>query len=64
MSLPASTEINTMQYSFDGTPFGEYQLGTVDTNTMQYSIDGTPIYAQAGTSSSTAAVQSNFFLFM
>lgn len=44
MALPNKTELEALSYSFDGTPFCQVAMESVDG--LNYSFDGTPFWAR------------------
>lgn len=46
MSLPTSTELNTLSFVSEGQPYATYQPSTADTLTLAFVSDGQPFYAQ------------------
>jgi hypothetical protein len=58
MALPTKSDIQTMSYSKDGTPWVQVSPKTaVDLNTMSYSKDGTPWWGVASSSGSSSLIK-------
>ena len=62
MALPNSTDLQTMDYSFNGQPFVNVPAKSgIDTTTMDYSFQAQPFVTNPYPT--VVTVNSNFFLF-
>jgi len=63
MSLPTSTDLETMDYSYQGQPFVDVPARSdIDTTTMDYSYQGQPFVTNPAPSALPTG-NSNFLMF-
>ena len=54
MSLPTPSELLTLKFGFNGTPYVSLQLSTADTKTLAYGWQGKPLVVATSSPGSTA----------